>query len=108
MGRLAILVLNMKTNGVSPEVQNLNTAAMQNHKCIASLSGTNKLRSSMENISPHKGKVTASIHTPVYANATVSPLGGPHLVYSKGLFGSGDISKWLVVATEKVVARCLV
>jgi hypothetical protein len=26
----------------------------------------------------------------------------------KGLFGSGNIPKWLRVATEKVVARCLI
>jgi hypothetical protein len=27
---------------------------------------------------------------------------------TKGLFGSGDIPKWLGVATEKLVAKCLV
>jgi hypothetical protein len=28
--------------------------------------------------------------------------------YFKGLFGSGDIPKWLGIATEKLVAKCLV
>jgi hypothetical protein len=29
-------------------------------------------------------------------------------IMTKGLFGSGDILKWLGVATEKVVVICLV